>query len=140
MRFAVVLGHWLNDDGTPDDELLERMMITNEMINKLHPDKVILSGGIANEAAGISEAAVMKNVLVDKYHFGEDLFILEDKSTTTRENAKYSGEILINYDVDELIIVSSIDHFTERSYNAFKFFVDNVKNKDVTFMIYTKSR
>ena len=64
MLVAVVLGNRLNDDGTPTELMLKRMQLTLEMYVKFNPDKIILSGGLANKKAGRTEAQFMREYLV----------------------------------------------------------------------------
>ena len=137
MKIAVILGYYLNDDGSPNVELIKRMDLTTLMYKELHPDYILLSGGIANKKAGISEASVMKELLL-KRNINENILLLEEQSTTTKENAIYSAKILDEYNIDELIIVSSLDHFINQPYNTIKYFVDEINNKDIKIVIYTK--
>lgn len=138
MKFIIVLGYWLNNDGTAHPELRKRMEYTKEAIARLNPDKIILSGGIANKKAGVSEASVMYNILTKELGVDKELLILEDKSTTTRENAIFSSDILNNYDVEEVTILSTLDHFTTQPYNTIKLFTSHIKNKNIRIMIYTR--
>ena len=55
MLVAVVLGNRMNDDGTPTELMLKRMQLTLEMYVRFNPDKIILSGGLANKKAGITD-------------------------------------------------------------------------------------
>ncbi len=138
MKFIIVLGYWLNNDGTAHEELRQRMYLTLDAVKRLNPDKIILSGGIANKKAGVSEASVMFKILTEELKLSKDLFILEEKSTTTKENALYSAEILKQYEVEEVTILSTIDHFVDQPYNVIKLFTKYITNKNINIMIYTK--
>ena len=138
MKFIIVLGYWLNNDGSAHPELRKRLEYTVEAISRLNPDKIILSGGLATKKAGLSQASVMYNILTNELGVDKDLLILEDKSTTTKENALYSCKILEKYDVEEITILSTLDHFTTQPYNTIKLFTNKIKNKNVRIMIYTR--
>ena len=138
MKIAVVLGYWLNNDGTPAMELRKRIDLAYEMINEMHPDLVILSGGVANKRAKRSEASVMFDLLREK-GVDEALLKLEDESKTTLENAINSSKIMEGLDIEELIIVSSLSHFTDQPYNPIKYFYKYLPNKNAKIIIYTKS-
>ncbi len=132
----VVLGNYLNDDGTPSNILIKRLTLTIEAFNKFHPEKIIVSGGIANEKAAVSEAHVMKEYLL-KQGFNKDLIIEEDKSMSTRENAVNSMKIIDELGENEVMIISSVEHFINYNYNVLKYFVDSSPINH-TFMVYTK--
>lgn len=131
----VVLGNYLNDDATPSELLIKRLNLTIDAMNKFHPDKIILSGGIANLNAKVSEADVMYDYLIKK-GVNADILIKEGKSLSTKENALYSMTIIEELCLDEIVIISSIEHFTIYSYNVLKYFKD-VETKPHTYMIYT---
>lgn len=139
MKIAIILGYCLNDDGTPRDKMIERLNITLNMISELHPDKIICSGGIANKAAGISEASVMSKWLIE-HGVDKDMLILEDKSGSTHGNALYSMPIALEYNPDEIIIVSSMDHFINRPYNTMEYFNNMLEGRNINFVVYTRSK
>lgn len=66
MLVAVVLGYWLNDDGTRNLLLDKRLELAIDFIKEYKPYKVILSGGIANQKAKVSEASLMYEYLVNR--------------------------------------------------------------------------
>ena len=59
MLVLVVLGHRINDDGGMSELMSVRMKITLSAIEKFRPDKIILSGGVANSNVDSSEAKMM---------------------------------------------------------------------------------
>ena len=132
----VVLGNYLNDDGTPSEILIKRLTLTYSAYQKFNPTKIIVSGGIANEKAGVSEAHVMKEYLVNQ-GISSDLIIEEGASMSTRENAINSMKIIDEMDENEIMIISSVEHFVKYNYNVLKYFTD-VTDKSYLFMIYTK--
>ena len=92
MKVAIILGNRMNDDGTISATMKKRLDLTIELFNELKPDKIIVSGGIANEVANVSEASKMEEYLLSK-GIDKDLIIQENKSHTTRENALFSVPI-----------------------------------------------
>ena len=89
MKIAIILGNRMNDDGTISNTMKKRLDLTLELYNEYKPDKIIVSGGIANKVANISEASKMEEYLIEK-GLDPELIIKEDNSMTTRENALYS--------------------------------------------------
>ena len=53
------------------------------------PERIVLSGGIANKKVSMSEAQMMYGYLVEQGIPGSRL-VLEDKSLTTKQNAEFS--------------------------------------------------
>lgn len=139
MKVAIILGNRMNDDGTISTTMKKRLDLTLELYKELQPDKIIVSGGIANRIAGISEASKMKEYLIDN-GIKEDLIILEDESRTTRENALYSVPKALELNPDTIIVCSTIEHFTQVPYNTVKFFSDELQDKDIRLMVYTNTK
>ncbi|MBR0451413.1 MAG: YdcF family protein [Oscillospiraceae bacterium] len=111
MQYFIVLGNQLNDDSSLSAKGLKRCDITKKAFSIFHPDKIILSGGIANPKAGISEAEALFRHLTADLYMDPDLFILENRSTTTEENALFSLKIAQDDRADEVVVISSIEHF-----------------------------
>ena len=86
---VVVLGNRLNDDGTLSEIGKERLKSVLEIEETFNPDYYILSGGLANPLAGITEAKAMYNYL-SAIGFNENKLVLEEESLTTVQNASYS--------------------------------------------------
>ena len=110
MAIAIVLGNRLNDDGSLSEKGLKRCEILMNAIEVFHFNKIILTGGIANPKAGISEAQAMKTHLLG-LGLDEDLFILEEKAESTHENALFSLKIAKELGEKEAVVISSIEHF-----------------------------
>lgn len=141
MDAIIVLGKWLNDDGTCSKALIERLELTIEAYNTFKDSIIITSGGIANKKANISESSIMKNYLINK-GINENYIIEENKSNTTLENAKFSLDILNNYDIDRIIICTTYEHFNYyKGLNALDIFQKEVKkrNKNYRIIIYTNN-
>ena len=138
----VVLGNWMNDDGTISATMRKRLELTLEAIKKFDPAYIIVSGGLANTKAGITEAQAMYNYLTE-HDVPADLIIKEDKSLSTYQNSIYTMTILEDVDFDNLIIISTIEHFV--NYQTIKYFNDaalanpKIKEKNINIMIYTNN-
>ncbi|MBR3001868.1 MAG: YdcF family protein [Oscillospiraceae bacterium] len=110
MRFFIVLGNQLNDDGSLSVKGLKRCEITRNAYRIFQPEKIILSGGAANPKAGISEAEALFRHLTGM-GMPSDVFLLEDRSSSTSENAEFSLQIAQERGADEVVVISSIEHF-----------------------------
>ena len=142
MTVAIVLGNWLNDDGSISKLLTKRLEMAKELYFNKEVDKIIVSGGLANKKAGISEAFAMQQYLLQSDVKEEDI-ILEDNSKTTTENAMFSIPIAKGLGAKRIIIVSTIEHFTIYFYNVLKIFrraVDKFYDEDIRLMVYTDGK
>ncbi|MBR1736519.1 MAG: YdcF family protein, partial [Firmicutes bacterium] len=91
---VIVLGCSVKGE-KPSNFLIARTNAAYEYY-KLNPSAVfVLSGGKGSQE-DISEAEAMKRLLLDS-GIPSDQLLLEDRSTTTRENFTYSKEILDKY-------------------------------------------
>lgn len=86
-----------------------------------NPDAVIIVSGGQGPQEKISEALAMKRYLVDK-GVPEEKIIMEDKSTSTIENFKYSHEIMkeMGLPEDSVVFVTNAYHVYRGSYYAEK--------------------
>ncbi len=114
MHIAVILGNRMCDDRSLSPLCRKRLEIFKRADLLFHFDRVILSGGVANKKAGISEAEAMFNALVSD-GFEPERFVLEDASRSTKENARFSVPLAASLHADELTVLTSAEHF-ERSY------------------------
>ncbi len=97
----------MNDDGRFSVEMMKRLTKTLEVVKNY--DKVLCCGGIANTIAGVREADRMKEYLIEN-GVDESKIVIENNSTTTKENAKFSKEILEELGVREITLLSSKSH------------------------------
>ena len=138
----VVLGNWMNNDGTISSTMRKRLELALVANSEFKPSYIVVTGGMANAQAGISEAQAMYNYLVDK-GVDPNIIIKEDKSMSTYQNANYTMTKLENIDFKNLIIVSTIEHFV--NYQTIKYFNDaalnnsKIKAKGIAIMIYTNN-
>ncbi len=107
MEVLVVLGNKMNDDGSFSVEMMKRL--TKALEVEKNYDKVLCCGGIANTVAGVREADKMKEYLIEN-GVDESKIVIENNSTTTKENAKFSKEILEELGVREITLLSSKSH------------------------------
>lgn len=107
MEVLVVLGNRMNDDGSFSEPMLKRLTKTLEVEKDY--DKIVCCGGVANEAAGVSEAGAMEKYLVE-HGVDSEKIIKEDRSTTTKENAIYSKDILEKLGVKQIALLTSRNH------------------------------
>lgn len=130
----VVLGCKVN--GTSPSRMLRRRLDTAYKALEEHPDVIcIVSGGQgANE--GCSEAEAMKKYLVDK-GVDPERIIMEDKSTDTNENIKFSLEKLDELGMShDMTIVTDGFHQYRASLIAKKQGIENV----TAYSAYTEPR
>ena len=121
MLVAVVLGNRLNDDGSITD-IMEKRLNTALKLNKLFsPDYIIVSGGTANEKAGISEAHTMREYMV-AHGISEDKVIMEDKSLTTKQNAEFSVPMCAKLNATQILLCTSLEHMSRNFLNPIKLF------------------
>lgn len=122
LTIMVVLGNRNLDDGSMSQAGLYRVRLALDIIKQNTVDKVILSGGIANTKANVSEAQLMHDWLT--YHgVDSDMLIKEEQSLTTQQNAKYCAAILSHMPtVDKVILVTSADHMQRPFLNPIKLF------------------
>ena len=130
MLVAVVLGNRMNDDGTPTELMLKRMQLTLEMYVKFNPDKIILSGGLANKKAGLTEAQFMCQYLVEK-GLPANILVEENSSLTTAQNAQFSVPMALEMGADEIVVVTSAEHMSRPILNPICFFQNKLRRKGI---------
>ena len=130
MLVAVVLGNRMNDDGTPSELMLKRMQLTMEMYQKLQPDKIIVSGGLANKKAGITEAQFMFDYLIAQ-GVPADKLVAEHNSMTTAQNAQFSVPMAKAMGATAIVIVTSAEHMSRSFLNPLKLFQKILKGTQI---------
>lgn len=134
---VIVLGNRLNDDGSISRIQEERLEMALELEKLYEPDYFILSGGLANPKAGITEAKAMYDYLITK-GMNKEKLILEDKSLSTVENAKFSVPLAEKLGAEMIIVCSSPYHFGNPVYKLMESFVKEIDGKNIILMTYTK--
>ena len=116
--FVIILGSKINKDGTLTPLLKGRVDKAIEFGNKqyeLTNKKIVYipSGGKGNDEI-ISEAEAIKNYLLEK-GINENDIIIEDKSTSTIQNMKYSKDKIDGLNKDAKISFSTTNYHVFRS-------------------------
>lgn len=93
----------------PKDAVYSRI-IEVAILYKRYPKPIILSGGDVYKK-GVTEASVYKKYLLNLGIPKTDI-IVEEKSRTTLENARYTKDILDNINVDSITLITSASHMT----------------------------
>ncbi len=130
MLVAVVLGNRMNDDATPSNLMLKRMQLAMEMYQKLSPDKIILSGGLANKKAGVTEAKFMRKYLIER-GIPAEILIEEGNSLTTKQNAQFSVPMAKEMGADAIVVVTSAEHMSRSFLNPLKLFQKHLANTQI---------
>lgn len=106
-RAVIVLGCKVKGD-RPSLSLIKRVDAAADFLKNNPKSIAILSGGQGDDEF-ISEAECMKQMLV-KQGIAENRLFLEDKSTTTDENIRFSKEILDSLEISDCAIATSEYH------------------------------
>ena len=124
MKVLVVLGNRMNDDGTLSDAMLERL--NKALVVADDFDKIIVTGGVANPIAGKAEGDMMSKWLVENgVPMGK--ILVENRSHTTKENAKFTAPIIKGIGAEEVTILSSAYHIDRKVYNPVRLFKKHTK-------------
>ena len=107
----VVFGYGLNRDGSMKPELFDRLNVALQAARQYPNAYIAVTGGETSGVKGISEAAVMAIWLMNN-DICEERIILEKKSLSTTENAKYTCALLNRKypEVKQLAVVTSDYH------------------------------
>ncbi len=125
MKILIVLGKRLNNDGSFHQEMLSRCNTAANLIVDYNFDIAILSGGLANPKAPVTEAQAMFDYLTSKGIDSQKL-VLETNSKTTYQNAKYTVPMLLNYPINQVHLCTSPSHLNRPINNPialFKYFL-----------------
>lgn len=134
---CIVLGNRLKDDGSISEIQEERLKMVLEIEETFKPKCYILSGGLANEKAGRTEAAAMYEYLIEK-GFEKERLIKEEQSLSTVGNALYSIPIAKELNAKTVLVCTSAYHFADPIYKAIESFTNYLKDSDINLMTYTK--
>ena len=108
----VILGFELNDDGTMQEELIGRLNVALNCA-KQYPNAFVVctGGGTAKNNKNVTEANLMAKWLIEN-GLDENRIIIENKSMTTLENARFTYKILLeDYpQVNRIALVTSSYH------------------------------
>ena len=138
MLVAVILGNLINDDGSISEIMKKRLEATLRLNKLFLPAKIIVSGGVANPLAGVSEAQVMRDYLVER-GVESDKIVLEDKSMTTKQNAEFSVPLAAKLGASEILLCTSIEHMGRKFLNPIRLFCKELRSfPDVSLRVYSE--
>lgn len=115
----VVMGFALNDDGTMQEELYQRLFVALDSARKYPNAYVICTGGGTASRSKQTEAEAMAAWLI-AHGVAKKRVIVENRSYSTAQNALYTYEILAeDYPGIRSIAVVTSDYHIYRSYMNF---------------------
>lgn len=118
----VLLGYALNEDGTMQETLVERLKVAKEALEKYPNSKIIVTGGV--EKNGNTESKLMAEWL-EKNGIQSDRIIQENMARDTVENCLYSLSLIEQEnDVRYVTVISSATHI-QRAVSLFEL-VDDI--------------
>lgn len=104
---VVILGYGLNPDGTMRT-ILRRRVLTGLAVAQFYPQSpIIVTGG--NPQSGRTEAEQMRRMLL-LLGFPDNRIMVEDKATSTVENARFSVPLAQRAGTSGIILVTSTTH------------------------------
>ena len=123
MDYIIILGCGLREDGTPIPLLQGRidraLWLYNRQLKKKGTEMMFVCSGGQGPDEIISEALSIKNYLLSK-GIREELILIEDKSTSTYENMKYSWEVIEAYKEKNGINKMQNIAFSTTDYHVFR--------------------
>lgn len=139
MIVVITLGNRLKDDGTMSKAMLYRLKLTEQVIKAVAPNKVILSGGIANDKTDVAESTAMRNWLIAQ-GVDAEILIEENKSMTTKENALFSVPIALSAIPTAIILITDPKHMHRAYLNPKKLFAKQLKEYDIPLYTVCKQK
>ena len=106
---AIVLGLAL-ENGKPADDLLYRLDTAEQYLRENPDSKLILTGGNADES-GKTEAAVMREILLER-GVADEKMVPEDRAETTKQNFRNTLEIT---DPGKPVVLISSNYHMDRA-------------------------
>lgn len=113
-KTALVLGLAL-ENGKPTDDLLSRLDTAQRYLEE-HPDAALILTGGNPDASGRTEAAVMRDVLVER-GVPEEKLRMEDQAKTTKENFRDAARMI---DPDDPVVLITSDYHMDRAVRTAK--------------------
>ncbi|MCK5780902.1 MAG: YdcF family protein [Psychrilyobacter sp.] len=111
--------------GIPSKSAMYKIVETVKLY-KIYPMKIIISGGIVYSGEK-SEGSVYKNLMISLGVPKNDI-IVEGKSKTTAENARFTKEIMKDLKLKKAILVTSATHMNRSVYIFEKYGVEVIPN------------
>ena len=109
LEYIIVLGAGLKGD-EPTNTLRARIVKGAEYM-KANPDTILIASGGQGADELISEAECIRRQLTEVYGIDNSRILLEDRSTSTVENLKYSLEIIGDPNASAGIITNSFHEY-----------------------------
>lgn len=103
----IVLGTMPLDESTPTVDMVERVLKGLEIFDANPKSVLVMTGGYTQ--GPISEAQMMGLVAWSR-GINPDQIVLEEKSASTIENAKFTGQILKDISFNQIFLVTRSDH------------------------------
>lgn len=103
LPYVIVLGAGVRGT-TPSRPLLLRIQKAHEYMTE-NPDTILIASGGQGPGEDISEATCIKNYLVEM-GIEEERILLEDRSTSTEENMRFSYELIPNKEAEVGILTN----------------------------------
>ncbi|SNS97395.1 DUF218 domain-containing protein [Micrococcales bacterium KH10] len=119
----VVLGHVLNNDGTPEQKLLDRLAVAKAAAAKYPNTRIVVTGGQPRGTPPVREGEVMRDWLIAE-GVAQHRIIMESESSDTPDNATMTMDILYGFtgadQVDSYTLITSATHVRRGAiqYNA----------------------
>lgn len=136
MKVAVILGNRMKNDQSLSKTMIKRLELGLKMNLELNPDKIIVSGGIANKRAKVAEAVKMQEYLVT-HGVNPAKIIVEDRSLTTAQNAEYSVPLVLKAGANTMILCSTKEHIQRWFLNPVKIFQKHLIGTDVELVVFS---
>lgn len=112
-KAVIVLGCQVKGE-EPSEMLKSRLNAAIEVYEK-NPEAIIIACGGKGKGEDISEAEAMRRYLTEK-GISEENIIVEDKSTSTKENIGYAAEILEEKGISDGIVLVTNEFHQYRAY------------------------
>ena len=116
--YVIILGCAMRKDGTPTPLLRSRIdraiWFSKRQSDATGKEIIFVPSGGKGEKEIISEAECMKNYLLE-HEIPTDRILVENKSTSTYENMKFSGELITAQNPDAKIAFSTSGYHVFRS-------------------------
>ena len=109
LDYVVVLGAGVSKD-VPSPTLCYRIEKAGEYMQN-NPNTILIASGGQGPDEWISEGECIKKYLVGVYGIPEERILVEDKSTSTEENLRFSRQLIEKDDASVGIITSSFHEY-----------------------------
>lgn len=108
MDYLIVLGAQIR--GTRITNSLKKRLNASEIYLKTNSDTLVIVSGGQGPGEDISEAEAMKKYLMDN-GIAEERILVEDRSTNTVENIKYSKKLIVEEDAKVALVTNGFHVF-----------------------------